>query len=271
MTRYGAGAAGLELAGVISERAHVVAIGRTLGDGALGLFTVAARLPELLIENVAWNVSIVAFPAFAKRRADGEDLAGMTADIVRMQSLYALPLATGMAVLAGPLIVTLFGPAWSGAAGVAATIAIVSGAGAVIFPIGDVYKALGRQGRLAGLNLYALPLYVAGVIVFAPAGILAVALVRLVTRLLWCAIVVVDAARITGLRLRVLASALRPAFAAAVGVALGAGAVRLAWPADAAGPLVAGALAGAALGAVALFAVTGGRYVPEPALDGPAS
>jgi PST family polysaccharide transporter len=256
MVSYGSGAALLELLAIVAGRADAIVVGRVLGERALGLYTVAFRLPEALIDSISWNMSAVAFPALARKRAEErEGFAGVTLRLVRFQALYALPVAAGLAVLAPPLVVTLFGDAWREAGGVLAAVAVMSGIHAIVYPLGDAFKAVGRQRLLAGIVVLQLPLMVGAIVLAAPAGILVVAWVRAAATILHSAIIVAASGPVLGVRSVRVFQATVPAMAAAAGVAAGAGMVRLAWPALSAGPVVLGALAGAAGGALAL------RYV----------
>lgn len=256
MLTYGGASSLLEVLALLGGKVDVAAVGRVLGATALGLYTIAFRVPELVIETVAWNVSAVAFPALARKRIeDNETLGTASLMLVRYQALYALPAATGMAVLATPLVVVLFGPNWSEAAGVTAAIAVMSGISATVFPLGDLFKAVGRQRILVGLTFISLPLTVVAVIVAAPYGITAVAWARVIQLVVHASLVFLFATRVVDVRWREIGATLRPAVVCALGVLLGAGAVRLGWSDVAVGPLVAGTLAGAAGGALALRAL----------------
>ena len=87
MVGYGAGAAVLEVVAVLASRADAIVVGRVLGERALGLYSMAFRLPELLIASISWNISSVAFPALARKRAsdDMPALAGATLTQLRFQ------------------------------------------------------------------------------------------------------------------------------------------------------------------------------------------
>lgn len=253
MITYGGGASALEVIAVISTRADVVTIGRVLGDSALGLYTVAYRIPELIIESIAWNVSIVAFPALARKRmSDEQGMSAAALRIARYQVLYAAPLAAGLAVLATPLIVLLFGPKWAEAGGVMSAIAVMVGVSSVAYPLGDVFKALGRQRVLVGLNLIQLPLLIGAIVIASSAGIVAVAWVRAAEMALYTGMIIVTASRIASIRPSAVLVAMGPGAAAAAGVVVGAGAVRLAWPEIAVAPLVLGIVAGALGGMLSL-------------------
>jgi O-antigen/teichoic acid export membrane protein len=245
MVSYGGDATALALVSAVVLRVDQLTIGRVLGERALGLYSVAFRLPELLIESVTWNISRVAFPGLARKRvADEQGLPAATRRILYYQALYTLPLAAGMCVLGPSIIVTLFGDQWTAAGGVASAIAVSSALSAIGFPLGDVFKALGRQRVLVILHLLQLPVYVGVIVAVADAGIVAVGWARAGAELFYGTLVALFASRIMGTPvLRVLSGAL-PGMAGALGVVLGAGAVRLAWDGPPAGVLVAGTVAG---------------------------
>jgi PST family polysaccharide transporter len=253
MASYGAGAASLEVISLITTRADVVVIGRVLGDVALGLYTLAFRLPEMLIESVAWNVSIVAFPALSRQRVeDRHSLGDATIKLLRWQALYAAPVAAALAVTAPALIVVLFGSQWEEAGAVGSALAVMFGISAIAFPLGDVYRALGRQRLLAVINVFQLGILVAAIVAVASSGILAVAWARVGAQAAQTLLVVGFALRLLDVPARRAVAAVGPALAAAAGVTLGAGAVTLAWDSLTLGPLVASLAAGLAGGLIAL-------------------
>ncbi|MGI8596953.1 MAG: oligosaccharide flippase family protein [Thermoleophilaceae bacterium] len=250
MAAYGGGAAMLEVVSVVAVRVDVAVIGRLLGERALGLYTIALRVPELLIESVAWNLSLVAFPAFARQRArDEEGLAPVTVKVFTYQALYAIPISVGLAILGPPLIVVLFSSAWTEAGGVASAIAVMAGFSAVAFPMGDVFKALGRQRTLVLFNVVQIPVFTVAIVAVSSGGIVPVAWARAAFAGLWALLICGTVFRLLSVRPSVVARALAPAVAAGAGVAMGAGAVRVAWPGLAVAQLLAGAAAGA-LGAL---------------------
>ena len=131
-------------------------------------------------------------------------------------------------------------------------IAILAGIATVIYPLGDVFKVLAKQRILVALNCVQLPLLIAAVILTAPSGILAVAWARTAGMALFAALFLGQVKRVLGVGLGDLLVAVRPGALTALGVGVGAGAVRLAWPALSVGPLVAATAAGAVAGALVL-------------------
>ena len=225
---YGIGASLLQLFAQITTTIDVTVVGRVLGGEALGLYSVAFRLPSLLLENIANQVSLVAFPALSRKRVmDSAGVGAATGKLVRYQSLYALPLAALLAVEAEPIVETLFSAKWREASGVFAAVSVMSAISASGFALGDAFKALARQRVMIGLTLIQLPILITTIILLAPDGITAVAWGRAGNVLLWVTMMAISAARVLRIPFRVTLRAMGPGAAAAVGVALGAGAVRL--------------------------------------------
>ena len=253
MLSYGSGAVLLELISIVSSRADAIIIGRVLGERALGLYTVAFRVPEALIDSISWNLSTVAFPALSRKRVrEGEGFAAVALRLVHFQALFALPVAALLAVLAPPLVVVLFGAQWREAGGVMSAVAVMAGVHAIIFPLGDSFKAAGRQRLLAGLGVLQMPLLLGAIVLGAPAGILVVAWIRAGSVILHTILVAIAAGPVLGVPWHRVLRAAGPATAGAVGVAAGAGVVRVLMPSLSVGPVLLGTVMGAAGGLLAL-------------------
>lgn len=253
MIGYGGAAAGLEVIAVLSSRADVLVVGRLLGDHALGLYTVAFRLPEILLANVAWTLSSVAFPALSRlRQRDGGEISSAVGRMVGLLALYALPVAVTLALLATPLVGALFPAVWADAAPVLTAVALSVGINVVIFPLGDAGKAAGKQGTLLLLNLVHVPMMVGLMALATPWGIPGVAWAAVVSAVLFLAMFLVWARWSVGLDLVTVGRELRPALAATGGTVIALGALRATWPHGDPWPvLMSGgviALCGAALG-----------------------
>jgi PST family polysaccharide transporter len=267
MVGYGSAAFLLELLGGLGTRVDVAVIGRALGDRALGLYSVAFRLPELLIHNVGWIVSSVAFPALSRQRLVDERSVGLAAlGVIRFQALYALPVATAVAMLAAPIVVVLFGPRWRDAAGVTAAIAVLMALDLMIAPLGDGLKATARQRVLVALNVVSVPFAVGGIVWAAGAGIVAVAWVRTGLQLVFAVALAVVACRQLGAPLPGLVSALVPSVVASVGVAGGCLAVQAASPGATLGTLLLGGAA-ALLGGLVTLRLFAPRSLAEVAVQ----
>jgi len=253
MAAYGGASAALEVLAVIGARVDQVVVGRVLGPRDLGLYTIAYRIPETAIDTVSWTVSIVAFPGLSHLRTTEEHGMGDAAlTVLRFQTLYALPVAAALSVLASPLVVVLFGANWAPAGPVMSAVCVMSGLAAIVAPLGDVFKALGRQRTLVALALTQFPIYIGLMIWAGPHGILAVAWVRAGAQMFATIPILTLVMRAAKVRIWQVLVALRSALAGTVGVVIGAGAVRLLWPSLSFGPLVVGSVAALAGGLLAL-------------------
>jgi PST family polysaccharide transporter len=253
MIGYGGAAAALEVLAVIGGRVDSFVVANSLNVAALGLYTLAFRLPELVLDNVADNISVVAFPALAHhRRQDADSLPIPTLALLHYGALYALPACAVTAILSAPLVAVVFGPRWGAAAGAMAAIAVGSGLHAIAYPLGDVFKAIGRQRTMVAINLISIPTLAGALLLVAAHGLTAMAWTRVAVGVVQGTVLVALSALAVGVHARALLAALRPGATAALGAALGAGAVRLAWPALELGPLLCGIGAAAAGALLAL-------------------
>lgn len=261
MGGYGAGAMALSVIAVVATRADVVVVGSALGPAALGIYTIASRVPELMVRSVSWSFSRVAFPALSKmRELDRTQLAAATTTLLRYQALVTLPIAALLAVLASPIVVVLFSSGWEPAGAVMSALAVAAAFDALAYPLGDALKSIRRQPTLIAINAVNIPLLIAAMIIVASVGLTWVAWAVAVQALVHLAMVTLGTARALSMRPRDLAAAAQPALVAAAGVVIGAGAVRLAWPALAVGPLLAGVLAAAIGGLAATLLLAPGTF-----------
>ncbi|HKP54316.1 MAG TPA: lipopolysaccharide biosynthesis protein [Chloroflexia bacterium] len=135
-------------------------IARLLGEAALGLYTLAFRIPEMIISNLSRAVSAVAFPVAARLQAD---LPAMREAYLRMQHYMLLilaPLGFGLAAATPTIMHALFQARWDPAIPVMQLLSVYMVLGAISHWPGVVYKAVGRPGILNTLSFVKLSLLV---------------------------------------------------------------------------------------------------------------
>jgi PST family polysaccharide transporter len=255
MFAYGSGAMVLQVISAVGTRFDSIVVGRVLGPGALGAYTIAFRIPELLIDSVAWNLSSVSFPALARKRVEERGgLNAATLQLVRYQALFGATMAAGLAILAEPLVLLLFGEKWRAAGDVMAALAVMSGIHAFVFPIGDALKAIGRQRLLASLQIVEMPTLAIAIVLVAPYGIVPVAWARTGVLVLHAVFLTTIAARVLGIAPRAVLRAVQPALVVTAGVAAGALAGRLMFADSNVLAVLTGTVAGGLCGVAALRA-----------------
>jgi PST family polysaccharide transporter len=171
---FGGALTGVSLAGAIIGNADRLLIGRVLGAAPLGLYSLASRLPELLIINLSVVAGQVLFPAFAA--VDRESLHQAFLASLRYAAMVALPLAAFMFVLAEPLVLAAFGDQWLDATGVMQLFVVYAVASPITLVCGTVFKARGKGGMLMKLAIFQVVLIVPAVAIVVDEGIEAVAI-----------------------------------------------------------------------------------------------
>jgi O-antigen/teichoic acid export membrane protein len=249
MIAYGASAALLQILATINSRLDVVLIGHLLNSRTLGVYSIAYRLPEVLLASVAYTLGVVAFPALARQRADDRaSLGPATLQLLRFMALYALPMAAGLAVLSVPIIELLFSHKWHDAAQLLVPIAVAAALYTLVFPLGDLLKAVGKQATIVWINVVLIPLMIAACVFTAPAGVLAVSWALVGTAAVFAGMMSVAVARELRLPASAFARTYAPGLAASAGVLAAGGLVRVTWPAISV-PAAAVAAIASALGA----------------------
>jgi PST family polysaccharide transporter len=145
---YGVGSATLDIIAYVQDNSDYILIGRFLGAAALGVYTVAFRIPELLIIQFCVVIARVIFPVYTHVRDDAEALRQGFLATTRYVSLLTMPMALGMMLVARPFVLTVFTERWAEAIPVLQAIAMYTLMVSLAFNAGDIYKAQGRLGIL---------------------------------------------------------------------------------------------------------------------------
>ena len=119
-------------------------IGRSLGAGPLGLYTLAFMIGTLPSTLIGQQIATAIFPAYARIRHSLSDLQRLFGTVFAASS--ALSIALGAAVFVGaPTIVgPVLGTKWLGIAGALQILAIFGTLRAIEFTFSPLYRAIGR-------------------------------------------------------------------------------------------------------------------------------
>ena len=171
---FGGALTGVSLAGAVLGNVDRLLIGRVLGAAPLGLYSLASRLPELLIINLSVVAGQVLFPAFAAVDRDALHAAFLTS--LRYAAMVALPLAAFMGILAEPLVLAAFGDQWLEAVAVMQIFTLYALASPITLVCGTVYKARGKAGLLLRMSVLQVLITIPAVAIAVDEGIVAVAI-----------------------------------------------------------------------------------------------
>ncbi|HET9906779.1 MAG TPA: lipopolysaccharide biosynthesis protein [Anaerolineales bacterium] len=131
-------------------------VGRYLGAEALGVYTLAYRLPELLILQFARIISQVNFPIYTKMRETNGSLARGFWKTTAYVSLLTIPLGIGLALLARPFTIVFLSEKWLDAVPVLQGIALYAMFLSLIHNATSAYKAEGNFRVITGLSVVRL-------------------------------------------------------------------------------------------------------------------
>jgi lipopolysaccharide exporter len=244
LLRFGGAITGVDITSAVSNNIDYLLVGKVLGPTALGIYTLAFRLPELIVLNVATVTSVVLFPAFANVPRESLSHAFLVA--FRYTIMVCLPIAAGIAVLADPLVLALFGSKWHAAIEPMRVLAAYAFAATVAIPAGTVYKAVGRADVVLKLAIPWAALFVVARAIFVDQGITAVAACHAAVSGLFAAISIFLATRLLSVEVSGLARAVAAPLVATLGLAAVAGAAALLidspWPALLVGSVLGGAV-----------------------------
>jgi PST family polysaccharide transporter len=193
-----------------------LAIGSRLGDYQLGLYTLAYRIPELVVLNLCIVISEVLFSSLSRLQHDRRALVEHFLQVLAVVVALTAPISVALAATAPALIGTLYGPTYAGAAGVLAVLSLFTLTYSASFHSGDVYKAIGRPSILTAINVGKLGVMIGPIWWAAGHSIFMVALVLLATELAHFVVRMLVVRTVAGVALPdLLKAVLRPMPAAA--------------------------------------------------------
>jgi lipopolysaccharide exporter len=146
--RYGVSIMGNNALSAWEDNFDYLIIGRFYNTAALGIYTIAYRLPETLIITTLWVMTSVLFPTFSALQDAREALKRSFLTTVRYVEILVTPICLGMVIAAGPIIHVAFGEQWTAAVPILRILALYAWVMSIGFHAGDVYKALGRPDIL---------------------------------------------------------------------------------------------------------------------------
>jgi PST family polysaccharide transporter len=173
--KFGFSIIGGDLLNISIDNLGAIVIGRIFGAVQLGVYTLAYRLPEMLLIGNLWIMANVTFPAFSSIQHRPDELRRGFLASVRLVQLVAVPICFGMVIAADPIVRVLFGDQWLDVIPVLRVLAIYTLMYSIAYHIGDVYKAIGRPYILMWLAILTLALITPALLIGSRYGLVGVA------------------------------------------------------------------------------------------------
>lgn len=150
----------LDFAGVFSNNIDYLFVGRILGAAALGYYSMAFRIPELIIVSLNNVVGNVSFPSLAKTQSDYQGMRAFYFTYIRYLSIFVFPVGVGLSLTTPFFIPLLFSSRWGPAIIPTALISSAMAIMAIGYVPGILYKAINRPEILNYLALVKVPIMV---------------------------------------------------------------------------------------------------------------
>lgn len=216
LLKYGVAFIAGELLAVILMNLDYLLVGRYLGSEKLGVYTLAFRMPDLLILEFARTLSNVLFPIYSQMREQTGNMSRAFFLATRYISLLTIPMGLGLALVAEPFIITFFTDKWIEAVPVVRGIAIYAMLLSIVHNTSSIYWAEGRPQILTWVGIARLAMLFPALLwaVLSAQSIVMVGWMHAFIALLSAILNLYIATRLIGLSLIEVGKALRPALLA---------------------------------------------------------
>lgn len=201
---------------LIQTQSDIFIAGRRFEPHSVGLYSESLFLAQIIMAKFVPPLNEVAFPAYAQLQKDPAGLRYAFLKAVRLVMLVVLPAYIGMAVTAGPLVATLFGPKWMEIVPLVTLVALAMPFMTLQILFAPALNALGRpdvpmRSAMAGAVIFFIAFFFAsrsGIGMMAAVWLAAAPALLLVTMLF--------SRRLINVGIRDLAAALAPVGSAAL-------------------------------------------------------
>ncbi|MDF7773942.1 lipopolysaccharide biosynthesis protein [Sphingomonas sp. AOB5] len=143
---YGAALTGAQFFWFLQSQADVMIAGRSLDPHALGIYTTALFLTQILASKFVPPLNEVAFAAYSRIQGQRDVMQGAFLKTVRLIMLVAMPAYLGLAATAEPLVATVLGEKWLETAAIVPILALAMPLLTLQILFAPATNALGKPG-----------------------------------------------------------------------------------------------------------------------------
>jgi teichuronic acid exporter len=146
--RFSSGVIVSQIAVFASNQSDVLVMGAMFGPKAVGVFRLAMRVVNILLEMLVRPVQAIALPHLSSLRDDPTSLQREVLALMRLSSLAMLP-AMGALIVGAEALTSLLGARWEAAAAAMRVLAFIGVAKSMSLLTGPTMLALGRSHVVA--------------------------------------------------------------------------------------------------------------------------
>ena len=170
----------ISLVGMLRDRIEVFLLGRLLGPGAVGTFTVAIEIALLPMSELIQPLASVLFSSFSRSSQDDGTSRALFLRFLGLCALVSLPAGIGLALVADPLARVALGERWLQAIPLMRVLSVGIALTTFGFFCRAVLEARGRMFEIFQVNVItAIVRLVLGVVLVSRMGVMGAAVVML--------------------------------------------------------------------------------------------
>ncbi len=129
---------------ILLDQVDPMVVGMLLGTIQLGYYSIATKIPELIVINISLVLTKVIFPTYVKIKDDRELLIRGYFKTTQFTVFITAAAGVGMAAVAPEMVAVIFGKQWMPAVPLVQVLAILGTMSTLAWNAGDVFKAIGR-------------------------------------------------------------------------------------------------------------------------------
>jgi len=175
LLKFGRSIIGGDILTVVIDSLDYIIVGRLFGLAQLSVYTLAYRLPEMLVIGNLWVLGAVIFPTFSSIQDRPDEMRRGFLTSVRLIALIIVPICLGLVIAADPIVRVLFGNQWLDVIPLLRVLAIYAWVYSLGYHIGDIYKAIGRPDILLKLTIFTLIILAPAMLIGSRFGLLGIA------------------------------------------------------------------------------------------------
>lgn len=154
MLRYGVAMIAVQMCWFVQSQADIFIGGRSLDAHALGIYTTALFLTQMLAAKFVPPLNEVAFAAYSRIQTRPDMIQSAFLKSIRLIMLVCMPFYFGLAVTAAPLVETVLGGKWTETVGLVPILCAAMPLMTLQILFAPATNALGRPGLAVRTGLF---------------------------------------------------------------------------------------------------------------------
>jgi O-antigen/teichoic acid export membrane protein len=216
LMKFGVSVTAIDIISEITDNIDYVIVGRIFGLVSLSIYTLAYRLPEMLLIGNLWVMAGVVFPVFSTIQDQPDELRRGFLTSVRIVDLIAVPICLGLLIAADPIVRVVFGDQWLETIPVLRILAIYAWVYSLGYHVGGLYKAIGRPDISLKLSIFTLAIVIPALLIGAQFGLIGIAIGHLIAVLIRRIVSLSIATRFVNVSMIDILGELKPSFFSAL-------------------------------------------------------